>query len=128
MTFNSSTILAVGIGGFIGAVTRFYVGVQIVKYFPHEVPIATLTVNVVGSFFIGLLVAFFLIFTPSDIVKGFLITGILGALTTYSTFAIESYILLNNHIWYGILNIVLNVVGTIVAAGLGYKLVSYFIR
>ncbi len=128
MTFNSSTILAVGIGGFIGAVTRFYVGVQIVKYFPHEVPIATLTVNVVGSFFIGLLVAFFLIFTPSDIVKGFLITGILGALTTYSTFAIESYILLNNHIWYGILNIVLNVVGTILAAGLGYKLVSYFIR
>ena len=128
MTFNSSTILAVGIGGFIGAVGRFYVGVQIVKYFPHELPLATLTVNIVGSFFIGILVALFLIFTPSDIVKGFLITGILGALTTYSTFAIESYVLLNNHIWYGILNIFLNVVGTILAAGTGYKLVSYFIR
>jgi CrcB protein len=128
MTFNSSTIVAVGIGGFIGAVGRFYVGVQVVKYFPHELPLATLTVNIVGSFFIGLLVALFLIFTPSDIVKGFLITGILGALTTYSTFAIESYVLLNNNFWYGILNVVLNVVGTIIAAGAGYKLVSYFIR
>ena len=128
MTFNLSTILAIGIGGFIGAVGRFYVGVQVVKYFPHELPLATLAVNIVGSFFIGFLVALFLIFTPSDIVKGFLITGILGALTTYSTFAIESYMLLNNNIWYGILNIVLNVVGTIVAAGTGYKLVSYFIR
>lgn len=128
MTFNLSTVMAVGIGGFIGAVGRFYVGIQVVKYFPHEVPLATLTVNVVGSFVIGLLIALFLVFTPSDIVKGFLVTGILGALTTYSTFAIESYILLNNHIWYGILNIILNVVGTIAAAGLGYKLVSYFIR
>ena len=128
MTFNLSTVMAVGIGGFIGAVGRFYVGIQVVKYFPHEVPLATLTVNVVGSFFIGLLIALFLVFTPSDVVKGFLVTGILGALTTYSTFAIESYILLNNHIWYGILNIILNVVGTIAAAAFGYKLVSYFIR
>jgi CrcB protein len=128
MTFNLNTVIAVGTGGFIGAVSRFYVGIQVVKYFPHEVPLATLTVNVVGSFFIGFLVALFLVFTPSDIVKGFLITGILGALTTYSTFAIESYVLLNNNIWYGILNIVLNVVGTILAAAAGYKLVSYFIR
>ncbi len=128
MTFNLSTILAVGFGGFIGAVGRFYVGTQVVKHFPHELPLATLTVNIAGSFIIGILIALFVIFTPSSIVKGFLITGFLGALTTYSTFAIESFMLLNNHIWYGILNIILNVVGTIVAAGTGYKLVSYFIR
>lgn len=128
VTFNLTTLLAVGAGGFVGAVARFYVGMQVVKYFPHQIPLATLSVNLVGSFFVGLLVALFLAFTPSDILKGFLITGVLGALTTYSTFAIESYILLNNNIWYGILNIVLNVVGTIAAAGFGYKLVSYFIR
>ena len=128
MTFNLTTVLAVGTGGFIGAVSRFYVGVQVVKYFPHEVPLATLAVNVVGSFGIGILIALFLIYTPSEVVKAFLITGFLGALTTYSTFAIESYVLLNNNFWYGILNIVLNVIGTIVAAGSGYKLISYFIR
>jgi len=128
MTFNLATVLAVGTGGFIGAVGRFYVGIQVVKYFPHEIPLATLAVNVVGSFTIGILIALFLIYTPVDLVKAFLVTGFLGALTTYSTFAIESYVLLNSNFWYGILNIVLNVVGTIVAAGSGYKLISYLIK
>ena len=67
-------------------------------------------------------------YTPSDLVKAFIITGFLGALTTYSTFALESFMLLNSNLWYGILNIVLNVVGTIVAAGSGYKLISYLIK
>ena len=128
MTFNPSTVIAVGTGGFLGAIARFYVGVQIVKYFPHEIPLATLTVNIVGSFAIGIFIALFLNYTPSDLIKGFLITGFLGALTTYSTFAIESYMLLNSNFWYGILNIVLNVVGSIVAAGSGYKLIILFIK
>lgn len=128
MTFNLATAAAVGAGGFLGAVARFYVGVQVVKYFPHSIPFATLGVNIAGSFFIGLLVALFLHFTPSDILKGFLITGFLGALTTYSTFAIESYMLLNSSFWHGVLNILLNVFGTILAAAGGYKLIIYFIR
>jgi len=128
MTFNISTVLAVGIGGFTGAVGRFYIGMQVVKYFPHTIPLATFTVNILGSFAIGALIALFLIYTPSDIVKAFLITGFLGALTTYSTFAMESYILLNSNFWYGILNILLNVIGTIAAAGVGYKLVAHFIK
>lgn len=128
MTFNLANIIAVGLGGAIGAVGRFYVGVQVAKYFPYEIPFATLMVNLFGSFFIGVLVAIFLHYTPSEILKGFLVVGVLGALTTYSTFAIESYILLNNNFWYGVLNILLNVVGTIFAAAAGYKLVTYFIR
>jgi CrcB protein len=128
MTFNLSTALAVGLGGFFGAISRFYVGVQMVKYFPHEVPLATLTVNIVGSFLIGIVIAFFIHYSPSVVLKVFLITGFLGSLTTYSTFAIESYILLNNNFWYGITNILLNVVGTIIAAGSGYKIVSHLIR
>lgn len=128
MTFNLTTALAVGLGGFFGAITRFYVSVEMVKYFPHEVPLATLTVNIIGSFIIGALIALFMTYTPSITLKAFLITGFLGALTTYSTFAIESYMLLNNHFWYGILNVLLNVLGTIIAAGSGYKLISHFIR
>ena len=128
MTFNLTTALAVGFGGFFGAIARFYVGVEMVKHFPHEVPLATLTVNVVGSFFIGILIAIFVIYTPNTLVKLFLVTGFLGALTTYSTFAIESFMLLNSNFWYGILNIVLNLLGTIIAAGSAYKLVTHFIR
>jgi len=128
MTFSLTTALAVGFGGFFGAIARFYVGVQMVKHFPHEVPFATLTVNIIGSFIIGLLIGLFLIYTPNVLLKVFLVTGFLGALTTYSTFAIESYMLLNSNFWYGILNIVLNVFGTIIAAGSGYKLITYLIR
>ena len=128
MLFNLNTVLAVGTGGAAGAILRFYVGIQVIKYFPHAIPIATLLVNVVGSFIIGILVGLFLHFTPSDIVKGFIITGFLGAFTTYSTFAIESYMLLNSAFWYGVLNILLNLFGTIVAAGIGYKLILHFIK
>lgn len=128
MTFNLSSAIAVGFGGFLGAILRFYVGVEIVKHFPHEVPLATLTVNIIGSFIIGLLIALFVTYTPNTYIKLFLVTGFLGALTTYSTFAIESYMLLNSNFWYGILNISLNLFGTIIAAGSGYKLLSHFIR
>jgi len=128
MTFNLTTALAVGFGGFFGAIARFYVGVEMVKHFPHEVPLATLTVNIIGSFIIGLLIAFFVIYTPNTLLKLFLVTGFLGALTTYSTFAIESFMLLKSNFWYGVLNIVLNVFGTILAAGSGYKIISYILR
>ena len=128
MTFNLSTAIAVGLGGFLGAVTRFYVGTEMVKHFPQDIPLATLTVNIIGSFFIGILIGLFITYTPNVLVKLFLVTGFLGALTTYSTFAIESFVLLNSNFWYGILNIVLNLFGTILAAGSGYKIITYFIR
>jgi len=124
MTFTTGNIIAVGLGGALGAILRFYVGVQVVKYFPHDLPIATLFVNVFGSFTIGVLVALFLTFTPAEYIKAFLLTGFLGALTTYSTFAIESFVLLTNNFWYGVLNIILNVIGTITAAMIGYKLIA----
>lgn len=128
MTFNNVNIIAVGVGGALGAICRFYVGTLVLKHFPHELPLATLLVNVVGSFFIGLLVGLFVTLTPPEYLKGLLITGFLGALTTYSTFAIESFVLLNNNFWYGVLNIVLNVVGTIFAAMIGYKLITLIIK
>lgn len=128
MVFNLTTAIAVGLGGFFGAILRFYINTEMLKYFPQQIPFATLTVNILGSLLIGMLIAYFIIYSPNPTVKAFLITGFLGALTTYSTFAIESYILLNNHFWYGVLNILLNVFGTIIAAGSGYKFISYFIR
>ena len=125
MHFTPYSIAAVALGGAFGATLRFYVSYVVSKNFPTDLPLATLGVNIVGSFAIGLLIALFMQFTPNEHIKLFLITGFLGALTTYSTFAIETYMILNNSIVLGITNIVLNVVGTIVAAGIGYKLVLY---
>lgn len=128
MTLNYQTIFAVGLGGFLGAVARFYINTIVSQKFPHHIPYATLSVNIIGSFLIGILIALFLYYTPSDTTRGFLITGFLGALTTYSTFAIESYFLLGTSILYAGINILLNVFGTIIAAGSGYKLLHYFLK
>lgn len=121
MTFNFYNILAVGIGGFLGAILRFYISTEVIKIFPNSIPMSTLFVNLTGSFLMGVMVSIFLHFTPSEILKGFLTIGFLGALTTYSTFAIESYNLLNNNFYYGILNILLNAIGSIVFVAIGYK-------
>jgi CrcB protein len=128
MSFAWQNIFAVGVGGFFGATTRFYVNVMVAKTFPYDIPLATLGVNVVGSFVVGILVAMFLYFTPTEWLKLFLLTGFLGALTTYSTFAIETFFLLQSSFWVGIVNIALNLIGSIVAVALGYKLMLYFLR
>jgi len=122
------TLLAVGSGGFLGAILRFYTAFHIAKLYPYSIPLATLSVNIIGSFLIGILAALFITFTPSNELRAFLITGFLGALTTYSTFALETYFLLNSSIYFAILNILVNVIGTILSVAIGYKLCLYFLR
>lgn len=124
------TILAIGSGGFLGAVARAYLNGVFGRTMPNFLPFGTLGVNLIGSLFIGILFGLFT-YTAffSTHMKSFLSTGFLGALTTYSTFAIESFWFLNGNSWmYGMLNIILNVVGTIFFAGSGYKIVEYFLK
>jgi len=128
VTISWQTVLAVGIGGFFGAIARLYVSTIVNKSMPHEFPYGILTVNIVGSFAIGVLFALFMKHTISVAAKSFLITGFLGAFTTYSTFALESYFLLNTSLLLGIMNMMLNLFGTIIAAGGGYKLFFYLSR
>lgn len=122
------TILAIGSGGFIGAVLRAYLNSLISHKFPHELPYGTLGVNLFGSFLMGLLMAYFLYTNFFSLhTKSFLSTGILGALTTYSTFAFESLLLLQGgHIILAASNIFLNAIGTIFMAGGGFYLGRYF--
>jgi len=128
MTLSWQTVAAVGCGGFLGAIARVYLNSTVTKLLPHEFPFGILTVNVLGSFLIGILFAIFIHYNINESLKAFLTAGFLGALTTYSTFAIESFFLLETSFFLGIANMALNVFGTVLAAGSGYKLLFYFIR
>ena len=124
------TILAIGTGGFIGAVLRAYLNGIISHKVPHDLPFGTLGVNLIGSFIMGILIAYFMYTTLFSVhMKSFLSTGILGALTTYSTFAVESFLLLNSgHIGMALANMGLNAFGTVIMAGGGYYLASSALR
>ena len=127
---NWQTILAIGSGGFIGAVMRAYLSGSINKNFPHELSLGTLSVNILGSFILGGLFAVILhteFFSPS--IRLLLTTGIMGALTTYSTFALETFLLFNKGSFaLGVVSIILNVGLTILATGASFKAIEHLLN
>jgi len=127
---NSLTIIAVASGGAIGATSRLLLNTLVNKTFIHTLPLGTLAVNLLGSLLIGVLFAYFHLNTSlSPHLKTFLVTGILGALTTYSTFAIESFFLLESgHYAHAFANMALNLFGTILFAGIGYMTLLHFTK
>ena len=121
-----STILAIGSGAFIGAIFRAYLNGVVNHHLPHTLPFGTLSVNLIGSFIIGVLFAYFSYTTFFSVqAKSFLTTGFLGGFTTYSTFAMETVFLLSggNLLMAGV-NMALNTFGTVAMAASGYYLVT----
>lgn len=85
-------LLWVALGGAIGSVARFIIGKWLVS---NIFPWGTFVVNITGCFFIGILWALSMKNpTIPDHIKLFLMTGVCGGFTTFSTFSIESVTLL----------------------------------
>ncbi len=116
---NAALLLSIGVGGFFGAISRFLIASLMQKLTGSLFPIGTLTVNVLGSFIIGILFIYFE-HTVQPQLKALLITGFLGALTTFSTFSLETYLMLGegSYLRAG-LNILLNLIFTVTATTLG---------
>lgn len=85
-------LLLIGVGGFVGAVTRYLVDTAVTQRLGPAFPFGTLAVNLSGSFVLGLLVALSAErgLLPTDI-RGPVLIGFLGAYTTFSTFTLESW-------------------------------------
>ena len=103
-------ILAVGLGGALGAVCRYLLG-QVIPKLGSGFPLATFAVNLLGCFAIGLVVGIAGRHTDIDPrLILFLQTGICGGFTTFSTFSLESLTLIEEgRLAIGILYIVLSV-------------------
>ena len=116
--------LYVAIGGACGACLRYFITESMVKLLAKGFPFATLTVNILGSFMLGLLYGLLekeLIFVnPAKSLVGI---GFLGALTTFSTFSMDTLLLLQEGHWLkAVLNVFLNVIGCVFVAYLGMQL------
>ena len=87
-------LLAIALGGAVGAVGRHLVAAQVTQLFGNAFPLGTLTVNVVGSFVMGCLIETMAqVWAPANEVRAFLTVGMLGAFTTFSTFSMEVVLL-----------------------------------
>lgn len=116
-----SQILAVAVGGAVGALARHGVSTAMVAAFGARFPLGTLVVNVTGSFAMGWL---FALFTErmdiSPELRLLVTTGLLGAFTTFSTFSVETLVLLQAGRWVaGAANVLLSVALCLGAAWLG---------
>lgn len=116
----------VALGGAIGACLRFFLYEHSIKLLGKGFPFGTLAVNVIGSFVLGYLYAWMQ--TQQDVsanLRLFIGVGLLGALTTFSTFSYETVMLLQegDFVKAG-LNILVNVSLCIIGVWLAFLLVK----
>ncbi len=116
-----ANIFIIGIGGFLGAISRYGVALWIGQRWGRTFPLGTFLINISGSFLIGLLMS---LFTERFMVNPqwrlLLVVGFLGAYTTFSTFEYETGALMKDGEWLiAMLNVVLSVIVGFVALKLG---------
>jgi CrcB protein len=88
----------VGLGGAIGSVARYLIAGWVQSPAWNGFPYGIFIVNVTGGFIMGVLTeAMALKFHVSPEIRAFLTTGILGGFTTFSTFSLESAMLIERH-------------------------------
>jgi len=119
-----NNVLFVALGGSIGAVLRYLLSLLMLQVFGSGFPFGTLVVNILGSFLMGVVYALGQVSEVSPEIKAFVGVGMLGALTTFSTFSNESLLLMQQgQLVKAMLNVVVNVGVCIFVVYLGQQFV-----
>ncbi len=118
--------LLVGLGGALGAMGRYGVGIIIGKIWHAYFPLATILVNISGSFFMGLLIGLLAHFTPDWQAQArlFLAVGLFGGFTTFSAFSLDVvYMIERSMISQAVFYVIISTIFSILALFLGLWLV-----
>ena len=118
-------LVFVAAGGAVGAMLRYLASVYVPMWLGKDFPYATLLVNVVGSFIMGVLFSLLEHGIVADLPwRSLFGIGLLGALTTFSTFSLDTVLLLQQGFWQkALLNVMMNVMTCLLAAYIGMQLV-----
>lgn len=118
------SLLCIGVGGGIGSIFRYLISVFVGRHIPIVFPLGTLLVNISGCFLIGVFYSLanrYTGFTPEW--RLFLITGICGGFTTFSTYSYDGLVLLKqganfSFLLYIIGSVVLGLLATFAGAAI----------
>ena len=119
-------ILFVGVGGFFGSIGRYLLSGAVYQMFPNlHFPIGTTVVNILGCFLIGIATALVEVRNLlSPEIRVFLMIGMLGGFTTFSTFGYETIALLRDGAFFtGLANVLIQVIVGISATWLGFNVI-----
>lgn len=111
-------VILVGLGGALGAMARFGAGSAFGRLWPMGFPLATLLINIAGSVAMGVFVGLMARLLPGwqEQARLFVAVGFLGGFTTFSTFSLETIVLIERGEliqagWYVLLSVVVCVIG-----------------
>ncbi|RDZ18262.1 fluoride efflux transporter CrcB [Priestia megaterium] len=115
--------LLVGIGGIVGSLLRYYLGVFTHSWWGYDFPLGTLIINLIGCFVLGWFTYHIIkmkIFHP-HILAG-IGTGLVGSFTTISTFSVETVTLIQHGLWiFALLYVALSLFDGLLMSWLGYQ-------
>jgi len=122
-------VVGVGIGAALGAWLRWALSLLLNPAHPH-LPLGTWIANLAGGLLIGASLAWFSRYPEVDAAwRLTLVTGFLGALTTFSTFSIESFLLLQRgQFGWALVHSAAHLFGSLAAAAVGYRITALAIR